>query len=197
MKAKKALIVTACALALALVQAAAETPEKPAWLSVGPRIGATGVVTTWSRFNAEMQDMRSADRDYFPLYSQIGFNIDQRIRLDGGVALIFRETLLLGGLDQNIPLPSATLLAGVGLPFGLELLIGPEINPDASDGDADPTPSLALAAGWVFSAWGRPLPVSVVVVPLSVDWEPRVTALVGIDFPIRFRFEKKKPPFNY
>jgi hypothetical protein len=178
---------------------AQEQQEKPPWLAIGPRVGVTGVVTPQWRFDRQTQEIRSRDSMYFPVYSEIGFNLDERIRLDAsGSALIFRQTVLAGGLDQNVLLPSLAGLVGIGTGFGLEALVGPELSLHASTGDPRFVASLAVAVGWVFRVWDRPVPLTLVVVPLSVDWEPRITLLAGIDFPVRIRIpEKKKPAFNY
>ena len=197
MKSLKFVLLSGCILGLAAVDLAAQEQEKPAWFFAGPRIGVTGVVTPQWRFDRQIQEIRSRDLMYFPVYSEIGINLDQHMRLGPGSTLLFRETALIGGLDQNVVLPSLTALVGLGWDFGLEVLVGPDLSRDASGGDPEPTLSLAVAVGWVFHAWGRPIPVSVVVVPLSVDWEPRITALAGIDFPIRIRIPEKKQPFNY
>jgi hypothetical protein len=197
MKSKRALFVIVCVLALAAVDLGAQDQESPPWLWVGPRMGVTSVVTSQWRFDRQMQAINSRDVMYYPVYSQVGLNLDQRVQFCAGSSLLFRETVLLGGLDQNVLLPSFAALAGIGWDFGLEVLIGPEVSRDASDGDPEPVWSFAVAVGWVFQVCGRPMPVSLVVVPLSADWEPRITALVGFDFPVRFPIEKKKLPFNY
>ncbi len=189
-----------CALLLGLAPGlgAQEQQEKPPWLAIGPRIGVTGVVTPQWRFDRQIQQIRSRDSMYFPVYSEIGLNLDERIRLDAsGSALIFRQTVLAGGLDQNVLLPSLAGLVGIGTGFGLEALVGPELSLHASTGDPRYVASLAVAVGWVFRAWDRPVPLTLVVVPLSVDWEPRITLLAGIDLPIRIRIPREKPAFNY
>ncbi len=200
MRSHKVFWVCACLLAFAVVPLAAKDDQGPAWLFVGPRVGVTGVATTW-RFDSQMQEIRSRDLEYFPVYSQVGFAVQQRITLDDkGTALVFRELALVGGIDQNLALFSGTLLGGIAI-GALELSIGPEVSLDASQADKDNDPetvaSLALGVTWVFKAWGRPLPVSVVVVPLWGEWEPRITALVGLDFPIRTWKTEEKLPFNY
>ncbi len=200
---RKAVTVLGASLSALLLCAAArlgaQEQERPPWLVIGPRVGVTAVVTPQWRFDRQIQEIFPAGRDYFPVTSEIGVNLDERIRLEpAGSALVFRQTLLVGGLEQNVLLPSLAALVGVSMGFGLEALIGPELSLDASTGDAEVVPSLAVAVAWVFHVWDRPVPLTLLVVPLSVDWEPRITLLAGIDFPLRNRApEKKKPAFNY
>jgi hypothetical protein len=147
-----------------------------------------------------MDQVRSRDVEYFPVYSQFGLALSQRIALNDGTAIVFRQLGLMGGVDQNLTLYSGTLLGGVAIgPF--EVSVGPEVGLDASQADEENDPetvaSLAVAVTWVFRVWDRALPLSVVVVPFWGEWEPRFTALIGLDFPIRFRKQQEELPFNY
>ena len=91
----------------------AEEQESPPWLWLGPRIGVTGVISKASEFDDIIQEFFPKSRKYFPLYSEIGVAVEQRIRIgDSGYRLFLQERILVGGLDQTAVLPSLSLLLG-------------------------------------------------------------------------------------
>ena len=82
---------------------------------------------------------------------------------------------LLGGLEQNVVVPSLSWLAGIRTRDGAEFGIGPNITPAGT--------ALVLATGMTFRAGALNIPVNVAVVPSKAG--TRVTLLSG--FSLRHR----------
>jgi hypothetical protein len=193
MKAQARNLLSALTLLACLPAAAQEAPDREPWLFVGPRLGVSWAMTSASRFDQELDDVYGGGRDYFPVYSQLGFSLAQHLRLRPTAArLLIQEGVLLAGLDQNYALPSVNLRVGVHLPLGLEAAVGPElvIPPNAAL-----QLSLLYAVGWRFSLKGVSVPVLLVLNPLPRDRLARLTLLSGIDFELLPK--KRKTPFNY
>jgi hypothetical protein len=102
----------------------AEDQAPPPWLWVGPRIGISGEISKPSDFDDRIQEFFPKSRKYFPVYSEIGLAVEQRIRIgDSGYQLFLQQRILVGGLDQ----PGGEKrwggdCSGYGLYIGLELL---------------------------------------------------------------------------
>ena len=177
----------------------AEEQESPPWLWLGPRIGVTGVVSKTSDFDSIIQELFPKSRQYFPLYSEIGLAVEQRIRIGGGgYELFLQERILVGGLDQTVVLPSLSLLLGFSTPFGLEIGLGPDFSLESKSDGAVIAPAMVYTLGWsFFTAEGVKIPVVFSAVPIPPEGKPRLSLLTGLDFGLRFKREKKKTPFNY
>jgi len=173
------------------------TSEKPSWFFAGPRLGATGVTQSRDSFDAVIQKIYASDRKYFPLYSQLGLAFEQRIRLgDDGSSLVFQEIGFVGGLDQNIALPSFSLFLALRFSFGLELGLGPEIGIKAPSGTIEADLSLVYLIGWLFEFNGFSIPICYSIIPTPTGGYPRMSLYTGINFPIRLSgmFDRFKPP---
>jgi hypothetical protein len=178
---------------------AQENEEKPPWFYMGPRIGVICAISSRDDFDAIIQEMLPSERDYFPLFSQIGLNFEQRIRLEKNGYLAFEELFLVRGLDQNIAIPAAALLISLKLPFGLKFGLGPEIYLRGLNSTPLFSPSLVYTVGWIFSFRSIEVPVLCVYDPLPYDRKMRISLLTGFDFGLKFKFKpkEKKTPFNY
>jgi hypothetical protein len=187
-------------MAIALLPAQAGG-EKPPWFHAGIRLGLTGAVADPGDFTRNVQSVFPGRQSYFPLYSQIGLGLEQRIPLSSaGGGIVFQELVLVSGLDQNFALPVLGLLMGYRFPFGLDLGLGPELTLARREADIVVLPALMYSVGWYFHAGNFSIPVLLVYSPMPPDRKMRFTLLSGFDFGVRFKLpkrEKKKTPFNY
>jgi hypothetical protein len=193
---------SACLLFLSLIPISilpAEEQGPPSWLWLGPRIGVTVVISKTSEFDDIIQQFYSKSRQYFPLYSEIGLAVEQRVRIGGsGYQLFLQERILAGGLDQTVVLPSLSLLLGFSTPFGLEIGLGPDFSLESKSSGAVISPAMAYTLGWSFLiSDGIKIPVVLSAVPIPPEGKPRLSLLTGLDFGLTFKREKKKTPFNY
>lgn len=177
--------------------AAPAAPRTP-WLFLGPRIGISGEISQPSDFNDTIQRFFPTGHSYFPVYSQIGVDLSERISLaQTGYHLFFSQLLTVSGLDQNFALPVFDLLLGAMTPFGLEAALGPQLEL-ANDGSSTYlAPSMVYAVGWRFSISGLSLPVMLFVDPLPPTRRVRLTVLAGVDYGFVPPGPKPPSPFNY
>jgi len=116
----------------------------------GPRLGVTFV--TGSRADARLRQYGVS-----PFMSQFGWHFEQDVApASRGPELVVEEVLLLGAVEQNTLVPSATLMMGIRLPRGFEFGMGPNISPLGS--------GLALAIGQTLRYGGVSLPINLAVV---------------------------------
>jgi hypothetical protein len=169
------------------------------WLWLGPRIGVTGVIAKSSEFDDFIEEIFPRSRDYFPVYSEIGLAVEQRIRIEGsGYQWFLQERILVGGLDQTVALPSLSLLVGLSTPFGLEIGLGPDFSLESKSGGTVLAPAMVYAVAWTFYiSEATKIPVIFSAVPIPPEGKARLSILGGLDFGFRFKREKKKTPFNY
>jgi len=180
---------------------AQESEEKPPWFHVGLRLGVTGAVADPGNFTKNVQSVYPGNRQYFPLYSQVGIALEQRVPLGFvGGRLVFQELVLVSGLDQNFALPLLGLLMSYRFPFGLDLGLGPELTLGRQEAKIVVLPALMYSVGWYFSIGNFSIPVLLLFSPLPPDRAMRITLLSGFDYGVRIKLpkrEKKKTPFNY
>jgi hypothetical protein len=177
--------------------------QKPSWFLAGIRIGLTGAAAGAGDFDAIVQEIYPSEHDYFPLYSQIGLGLEQRIPI--GIIpgrLTFQELFLVSGLDQNFALPLLGLLVGYRFPFELEIGLGPEFTPRLSGEKVVLRPALMYTVAWYFNKGKASVPVMLVWSPLPPDRKMRITLLSGFSYGVRIKIklpkrEKKKTPFTY
>jgi len=154
-------------------------------LVFGLRIGATYIaVEAWDAYNTTMQTtFPDSDRTYFPIITQFGLNIEQRILLGTTRShFVFQEVLLVVGIDQNMLLPSVSTLIGFRSRAGLEIGMGPNFAMSLKDGDAVLAMSVVFAAGWTFSFSDMNVSVNIAIVPTPRDGNLRLTILSGFNF---------------
>jgi hypothetical protein len=170
---------------LAALPVSAQEQEETKRLEIvyGPRVGVTWVTTSRQDFDAGIQGVFPADREYFPIFTQFGFNLEQRIRLGNTQShFAFQEVLILGGLDQNIILPSLSVMIGFRSRIGLEFGLGPNMAMKRSPEGAGIDLSVAYSLGWTFSFEDVFVPVDLAVIPTPSDGNPRITLLTGFNF---------------
>lgn len=150
----------------------------------GPRVGFTYIFTEPDDFNSAMQEIYSdPNREYFPLITQFGINLEQRIRLGQTRShFALQELILIGGIDQNIPIPSMNFLIGFRSGAGLEIGIGPNLSMINDNGEVGVSLSVIYAIGWTFSFSGVNVPLNVAVMPTPKDGHLRLTLMSGFNW---------------
>ena len=152
-------------------------------LVLGPRVGATYIFADWGGYNESLQRHFPDDRTYFPILTQFGVNFEQRIRLGNTLShFAFQEVLLLGGIDQNLYIPSLNILIGFRSHTGLEVGLGPNISVSMNDRGVSVALSVVYAVGWTFTFDDVNVPVNIAIVPTPRDGNPRVSLVSGFNF---------------
>ncbi len=174
-----------CAYPQSPGSAQAEGAPRRLQVVAGPRVGLTWIVADPAAFNAAVQSVfPDRERDYSPVIMQFGVNFEQRIRIGGTRShFALQEVLLLGGLEQNIILPSLSFLIGFRSGAGLEFGLGPNLSTRHSNpGEAGIGVSVVYAVGWTFAFGGVYVPLNLAVVPTPSDGIPRISLLTGFNF---------------
>jgi hypothetical protein len=185
-------------MAAAISGLQAQEQQAPPWLWLGLRLGITGVLAQPEDFDALIQQLQPKSRQYFPVYSEIGGFVEQRIKLGrGGYRLFLQERFLMGGLDQTMVLPSISLLAGFRTPRGLQFGIGPDFSRPGEGGDSELEPAMVYTVGYTFMLEDKEIPLILSAVPIPPEGKPRFSVLSGLDFGLDLKREKEPPPFNY
>ena len=177
---------------------AQQAAPRPPWLFLGPRIGVGGEIAEPSDFNGTIQRLFPSGNSYFPVYSQLGIDLAERVPLAAtGYNLSFSQLLTVSGLDQNFALPVLSLLLGVMTPFGLEASLGPQLEVANAGGGAFLAPSMVYAVGWRLTFGGISVPVTLFVNPLPPERRVRLAVLAGVDYGFSPSRPTPHPPFNY
>lgn len=150
----------------ALAQAQAPSVLRSVNLS-GPRIGFTslsqGVVDALAERSIEVR----------PLITQFGWQFEKQFySTGGGLTAVNEWVLLVGGLEQDLALPSLSWIVGLRTREGAEFGVGPNITPAGT--------ALVFAAGITFKSGALNLPLNVAVVPAKSG--VRVSMLAGFNF---------------
>ena len=160
-----ALTIALCAPAFGQTSAAQLPPyAKTADLS-GPRFGLTllseGVIKKLDERGIEVG----------PHISQFGWQFEKQFFTQtSGVTMVTEWVGLVGGMEQNVVLPSLSWLVGVRTRDGAEFGIGPNITPAGT--------AMVFATGITFRTGALNIPVNVAVVPSKSG--TRVSLLSGL-----------------
>ena len=132
----------------------------------GPRFGVTmlsdGVVKKLQERFIEVR----------PMITQFGWQFERQFYAnDSGVAALNEWVFLVGGLEQDVVLPSLTWLVGLRTNGGTEFGIGPNVTPAGV--------ALALAFGVTLRAGVMNVPMNIAVVPSKAG--TRVSFLTGFN----------------
>jgi hypothetical protein len=130
----------------------------------GPRFGLTllseGVVEELARRDIVVR----------PNITQFGWQLERQFfTRDSGATMVTEWVALLGGLEQNVALPSLSWLVGMRTRDGAEFGIGPNITPAGT--------AMVFAAGMTFRTGAANIPVNVAIVPSRAG--TRVTLVTG------------------
>jgi len=131
-------------------------PEEPAPYMMklnGPRFGVTYISRgELTRKLEERYDITS------PVITQFGWQFETQIfNIEGGPSGLIEFVPLIGGLDQGIFLPSASLICGLRAGSGLELGFGPNVSAAGT--------GVVLAVGTSFTTGNVHFPFNFAVVP--------------------------------
>lgn len=177
---------------------ASERSKSDHWLLVGARVGAAYELTKPAVFNDEIQQFYPSAHSYFPLYSRLGLSLSERFPIgDTGWRLALTQLPMISGIDQNYAIPSLTLLVGIQTDFGLEVGLGPQVEPIVGSGGLVAAPSLVYSAGWRLSLGRFSLPLAIMVDPLPPQRHLWVSVTAGIDYGFTPSLPKPRAPFNY
>ena len=156
--------VTVMLAAPAFAQTSQPQPVEPISLA-GPRFGVTmlsdGVVEKLAERSINVRTT----------ISQFGWQIEKRWVTASGPTIVTEFVGLVGGLDQDVLLPSASWLIGIRTASGSEFGVGPNITPAGT--------ALAIAAGVTFRTGDLNVPINVAVVPSRHGM--RVSMLTGFN----------------
>ncbi|HXW05723.1 MAG TPA: hypothetical protein VD833_10860 [Vicinamibacterales bacterium] len=161
--------VSALLVAATCAPAASQTPSQlPPYARVaslsGPRFGFTLLS------EGVMNELASRQIEVGPHVSQFGWQFEKQFyHRDGGLTMVTEWVALLGGLEQNVTLPSLSWLVGARTRDGAEFGIGPNITPAGT--------AIVVAAGVTFRTGALNIPLNVAVVPSK--YGSRVTVLSG------------------
>jgi hypothetical protein len=153
----------------AFAQSSAPPPVRAVNLS-GPRIGVTslsqGVVDALAERAITVR----------PLITQFGWQFEKQFYSKGsGLTAVNEWVFLLGGLEQDVALPSLSWIVGLRTKDGAEFGVGPNVTPAGT--------ALVFAAGVTFRSGALNLPVNFAVVPAKSG--VRVSMLAGFNFRTR------------
>ncbi len=127
----------------------------------GPRLGFTylgNVYTNAINNDPTFDRMYGKDRTLYPFITQFGWQFETRFfTLPNGSCGIIEFVPLLGGLDQNVVIPSLTVMIGARLSNGIEFGMGPNVNLSGT--------SVSLVAGYTFERMGINFPVNIAITP--------------------------------
>ena len=131
----------------------------------GPRFGFTLLP------QALVDDLaRDHQIEVGPHISQFGWQFEKQFYTkDGSLTMVTEWVGLLGGLEQNVVVPSLSWLVGIRTRDGAEFGIGPNITPVGT--------AVVLAGGVTFRTGALNVPLNVAIVPSRSG--TRVTVLSG------------------
>lgn len=131
-------------------------PEEPAPYMMklnGPRFGVTYIAS--GELTRKLKDRYEITS---PVITQFGWQFETQIfNIEGGPSGLIEFVPLIGGLDQGIFLPSASLICGLRAPSGLELGFGPNISAAGT--------GVVIAVGTSFTSGNVHFPFNFAVVP--------------------------------
>lgn len=130
----------------------------------GPRLGVA-VLTNGS------ETARRLGKSFSPVTSLFGWQLEHQFNFDMGPnmpVLVTEFVGLVAGLEQNVPLPSATWLIGFRQPNGFEFGVGPTITGSGTQ--------IAFAAGVTQQFGEVNVPVNLAIAPARYGVSISVTA---------------------
>lgn len=178
-----ALVVLLACAASSILFAQQEGDRKT--LVYGPRAGYTYILTSKKSFTADMRHIFGGARSYYPAFTEIGLAAVNLIPLgETDSSLTIEQNVMLGGLDQQILIPSVKLLLGVRTGFGTTAGLGPFVSIGAAEDGVELRFSLAYSLTWSFTVRDISVPVSFTFVPWPAYENPRMTLSTGVDFAV-------------
>jgi len=124
----------------------------------------------------ETADKLKDDYDAIPIVTQFGWQFEWRFfSLEDGPSGVVEIVPLVGGIEQNLFLPSLSALIGLRSKEGLEFGVGPNVSITGF--------AIALAGGVTFKTGQINWPINIAYVPSTKG--ARLTFLVGFNMIIQ------------
>lgn len=122
---------------------------------------------------------KALDKGLVPVFSQFGWQFETRFASSDRMAGLIEWVPLIGGLDQNVFIPSFSMLVGLRIKEGFEFGIGPNISITQVE---DPSKwfNLVIAIGQTIDAGDFAFPIHLAVVPQKGG--ARTTLLFGFSW---------------
>ncbi len=131
----------------------------------GPRVGFT-IIT------GELADRLRSELDVSPFITQIGWQFENRFfTTPSGTTGLVEGILLVGGVEQNVFLPSASFLIGLRNKNGTEFGVGPNLSLSGA--------AFVFAGGVTLQSANINFPINLALVPSSKG--VRISLLVGFN----------------
>jgi len=159
-------LMTCFALALPALAAAQPTIPAPSrTISLaGPRFGVTMLS------DGVVEQLRAEGIEIGSSISQFGWQFERQFyNKQEGPTVLNEWVVLVGGLDQGVPIPSVSWMVGLRTKEGAEFGLGPNVTPAGV--------ALAVSAGVTFRAGILNVPMNFAVVPSKAG--TRVSVLTG------------------
>ena len=159
-------LMTLFAFALPALAAAQPTIPAPARTInlAGPRFGLTMLS------DGVVEQLRSEGIEINSSISQFGWQFERQFySKQEGPTVLNEWVVLVGGLDQGVPIPSISWMVGLRTKEGAEFGLGPNVTPAGV--------ALAVSAGVTFRAGILNVPMNFAVVPSKAG--TRVSVLTG------------------
>ena len=135
----------------------------------GPRLGFTII-------SGEMADKLKDDYDAIPIVTQFGWQFEWRFfSLEDGTSGVVEIIPLVGGVEQNLFLPSLSVLIGIRSKKGLEFGVGPNVSITGF--------AIAFAGGVTVKTGQLNWPINIAYVPSTEG--ARLTFLFGFNMIIQ------------
>ena len=132
----------------------------------GPRIGMTFLS------DGVLETLKTRHQIVNRTMSQFGWQFEKQFFNGGnGLTAVTEVITLLGGLEQNVAIPSLSWMFGVRTRDGAEFGVGPNVTPAGT--------AIVIAAGHTFRSGVLNVPVNMAVVPSRAGL--RVTFLTGFN----------------
>ena len=146
-------------------QSGTQAPPPAHTLSLaGPRVGMTFLS------DGVVEKLHERNVDVGQNISQFGWQFERQFySKQSGVTALNEWVFLLGGLDQNVAIPSLSWMVGVRTRDGAEFGVGPNVTPAGT--------ALVLATGFTFRTGAMNIPLNAAIVPSKAG--TRFTLLSG------------------
>lgn len=149
------------------IQAQTEKPQATPSVNLeGPRVGMTYIT------GGELSRRLKSEFSVNPFISQFGWQFErQYFNLSSGVAGLVEGVVLIGGLEQNVFLPSLSMLVGIRNAKGFEFGFGPNLSLAGA--------GMVFAVGTSIQSGSLNFPINLAVIPSPSG--TRISLLVGFN----------------
>lgn len=162
---KKHLVIYFALVALCIIATSKTFSQNNVKSLVGPRLGGT-IIT------GKLADKLKDDYDASPIITQFGWQFEWRFfTTQKNITGVVEVVPLIGGVEQNLFIPSVSSLVGIRTGKGFEFGIGPNVSVTGA--------SIVFAIGTNFSTGEINWPINFAIVPSKDSF--RFTLLFGFN----------------